>query len=101
MEGRGFRDLYGAFQEKNTEILGASFDSMEKNAKFARKQEFPFPLLCDTERKIGMAYGACASPKARFADRISYVIDANGRIAQAYPKVSPKTHPQEVLDSLS
>jgi thioredoxin-dependent peroxiredoxin len=101
MEGRGFRDLYESFRAKNTAILGVSFDSIEKNAKFARKQEFPFPLLCDTERKIGMAYGACASPSARFADRISYVIDSNGRVAQAYPKVSPKSHPQEVLDSLS
>jgi thioredoxin-dependent peroxiredoxin len=81
-------------------ILGCSFDTVEKNAKFARKQGFPFPLLCDTERRIGLAYGACDSPDSGSAKRISYVIDSKGRIAAAYPKVSPKTHPKEVLESL-
>ncbi len=47
-----------------------------------------------------MAYGACGTPKARFADRISYVIGPDGRIAQAYPKVSPAEHPKEVLAAL-
>ena len=47
-----------------------------------------------------MAYGACDSPDAGAATRISYVIDPNGKIAQAHPKVSPKSHPQEILDSL-
>lgn len=88
------------FEQKNAVILGVSFDRGEKNAAFAKKYDFPFPLLCDTERKIGMAYGACDSPKARFADRISYVIGPDGKILQAHPKVSPKTHPQELLDSL-
>jgi peroxiredoxin Q/BCP len=99
-EGRGFRDLYDDFRRKNTEVLGASFDSVEKNARFAEKQGFPFPLLCDTDRKLGLAYGACDSKKARFAERISYVIGPDGRIAAAYPKVSPASHPKEVLDSL-
>ena len=39
------------------QVLGASFDSVEKNAKFAQKFEFNFPLLCDVDRKIGVAYG--------------------------------------------
>lgn len=77
-----------------------SFDSVEKNEKFARGQGFPFPLLCDTERQIGLAYGACDSPRARTADRVTYVIGPDGRILQAHPKVSPKTHPRELLESL-
>ena len=81
-------------------ILGASFDSVEKNAKFAEKQGFNFPLLCDTERKIGLAYGAADSEKTRFAKRISYVIGPDGKIARAYPEVSPKSHPAEVLADL-
>lgn len=48
-----------------------------------------------------MAYGACQDPKDEYAKRISYVIDPDGRIAQAYPKVSPKSHPKEILESLS
>jgi len=48
-----------------------------------------------------MAYGACDDAKAEYAKRISYVIDPEGRIAQAHPKVSPKSHPREILESLS
>jgi peroxiredoxin Q/BCP len=71
------------------------------NASFAEKFRYPFPLLCDEQRSIGLAYGACDSPAAATARRISYVIDGDGRIARAYPKVSPKAHPQEVLDFLA
>ena len=73
---------------------------MESNAAFARKQGFSFPLLCDEERELGLAYGACDTPDARSAKRISYVIGPDGKIAQAYPKVSPASHPAEVLAAL-
>ena len=74
---------------------------MADNAAFAKKFSYPFPLLCDEKREIGMAYGACDDAKAEYAKRISYVIDPEGKIAQAYPKVSPKSHPKEILESLS
>ncbi len=78
-------------------ILGVSFDDVAANAAFAKKFDFPFKLLCDVDRKIGMAYGACADQKAGYASRISYLIDEQGKIAAAYPKVSPAEHPKQVL----
>jgi peroxiredoxin len=60
----------------------------------------PFPLLCDTAREIGMAYGACSEPTAGAAARVTYVIGPDGKILQAHPKVTPKTHPKAILDSL-
>jgi peroxiredoxin len=47
-----------------------------------------------------MAYGAADEPQAEYANRISYVIGPDGKILQAHPKVSPKSHPKEVLASL-
>lgn len=82
------------------EILGASFDNERDNAAFAKKFSYPFPLLCDEKREIGMAYGACQDAKDEYAKRISYLIDPQGKIAQAYPKVSPKSHPKEILETL-
>jgi len=78
-------------------VLGASFDKVEDNAAFAKKFDFSFPLLCDTERIAGMVYGACDNPKARTANRISYLIDEQGKIARVYPQVSPRAHPAQVL----
>jgi peroxiredoxin Q/BCP len=77
-----------------------SFDSEKENKHFAEKYGFPFPLLCDTDRKIGLAYGAADSAKDEYARRIAYVIDENGKIAQAHAQVSAASYPQEQLDSL-
>lgn len=74
-----------------------SFDTVAENAAFAAKFDFPYPLLCDTERTIGLAYGACDDSGASHARRISYVIGPDGRIAHRFDKVDPKTHPAEVL----
>ena len=74
---------------------------MKDNAAFAEKFSFPFPLLCDTSRSIGLAYGACDSPDARTARRISYLIGPDGRIVMAYEKVAPASHPEEVLEAVS
>ena len=73
---------------------------MEKNAAFAKKFHYDFPLLCDTTREIGLAYGACDDPEAGSAKRVSYLIGPDGRIKKAYPKVNVATHPDEVLKDL-
>jgi thioredoxin-dependent peroxiredoxin len=77
-----------------------SFDTVEDNAAFAKKFRFPYPLLCDTSRQIGMAYGACDSPDDEYAKRITYVIDSEGKIKQVYGKVNASKHPEELLQTL-
>jgi peroxiredoxin len=56
--------------------------------------------LCDTDRKVSIAYGAATSPKDEYARRIAYVIDENGKIAQAHEKVDARSYPAEQLKSL-
>ncbi len=73
---------------------------MESNAAFARKFGFPYPLLCDTERKVGLAYHACEKPEDRHARRITYVIGPDGRIVQAIENVKAGEHPTTLLASL-
>ena len=81
-------------------MIGVSFDRREENEKFAAKFDFPFPLIGDTDRKIGLAYGACDSAKDEYARRIAYLIDEKGKIAQAYPKVDARSYPREQLAKL-
>ena len=82
------------------QVLGASFDTMEAQAAFARKFDFNFPLLADTDRKLGLAYGATDDPKAGSAKRISYLIGPDGKVRKAYPKVNAAAHPEELLRDL-
>ena len=82
-------------------IFGISFDDQKANAAFSQKFGFNFPLLCDTDRKIGIAYGA-ADPGSTSgnARRIAYVIDPKGRIQEAHEKVDAKSYPSEQLKTI-
>ncbi len=100
MQGCALRDQASAVEAAGITVLGASFDSVDDNRAFAEKFDFPFPLLCDTDRSLGMAYGAARSADEGYAKRVSYVIGEDGRIALAYPKVDPKTHLDQILADL-
>ncbi|GAC1610120.1 MAG: hypothetical protein NVS4B10_25630 [Myxococcales bacterium] len=78
-------------------VLGASFDSVEDNRKFAEKFAFPFALLSDAKRTLGMAYGAADDAGAATAKRIGYVIGTDGRIKTVFPKAAPKSFADDVL----
>lgn len=99
-EGCSFRDLSADYATKDAVIYGVSFDPPEENKAFAEKFNFTFPLLCDTDRKLGMAYGACDNPEATHADRIGVVIDPSGRIRVYEPKVDARTWPAELFTQL-
>ena len=77
-----------------------SFDNAADSKAFAEKFKFPFPLIPDADKKIGLAYGACDSPKDEYARRIAYVIDEQGKIAQAHRKVDARSYPKDQLASL-
>jgi thioredoxin-dependent peroxiredoxin len=97
LEGCSLRDQSIYYDENDIAIVGISCDEAERNAAFAAKYHFAFPLLSDTSRQVGIAYGACNDPKARHMDRISYLIDANGRIERVYDQVDPRDHAARVL----
>lgn len=96
-EGCGFRDHQSYFDDNNIVVVGASFDTPEDNAAFARKYGFKFTLVSDVDRKLSLAYGACTDPKSRYPDRVSFLVDARGRIERVYDKVDPRDHPARVL----
>ena len=99
-EACSLRDNFDYYLESDIVVLGVSFDPVDDNAAFAKKFKLPFHLLSDIYRKVALAYGAIADPKAAYADRISYVIDEQGRIARTYPQVDPRIHAAEVLADL-
>lgn len=99
-EGCSFRDLAADFAAHNAVILGVSFDDAAANAAFAKKFSFNFPLLCDTERAMGIAYGACEDAKATTATRIGVVVGPDGHIKAYYPKVDARSWPVDVVQSL-
>lgn len=95
VESCGFRDLAKEFP-KDVVLLGASSDTVAKNDEFTKKETLTYPLLCDTDLKLIQSLGI-QSPKGKVAQRLTFVVDADGKIAKIYEKVTPKDHPKEVL----
>ena len=99
------RDEYKNFQKKNTEIIGMSADSVKAQKNFCSKQEFPFSLLSDPQKETIRSYEAFGLKKFMGREyegiyRVSYLIDENGMIEQAYSKVKTATHASDVLESI-
>ena len=59
-------------------MFGCSFDAPETNATFKENNSFPYRLLADEERELGLHLGATDNPKAVFANRVTAVIDPSG-----------------------
>jgi peroxiredoxin Q/BCP len=101
----GIRDRSGEYDEAGAKVLGVSPDKPAKLRKFADKYDLPFTLLADTEHSVAESYGAWAE-KSMYGRkywgnaRATFLIDPSGKIARVFPKVSPKTHDDVVLDAL-
>ncbi len=96
-EACALRDNFPFYEDTGIEILGISKDSPASHTKFIQKYSLPFTLLSDSEGSVAKTYRADGMLGTK---RISYLVSPNGTIAKSYPKVSPATHAQEVLEDL-
>ena len=100
-----FRDAYDEFRRRGVEILGVSPDAEASHRKFKAKHELPFTLLSDPDHETAEAYGVWKE-KRRYGrtymgvERSTFVIDADGKVTKALPRVDPQTHADEVLAAL-
>jgi thioredoxin-dependent peroxiredoxin len=102
----GIRDRSGEYEAAGAVVLGVSPDEPKDLKKFADKYGLPFTLLSDAEHKVADDYGVWAE-KSMYGrtywgnQRATFIIDAGGKIAHVFPKVSPKTHDDVVLEALA
>ena len=87
-------------------VFGISPDTPAKQAKFDEKYGLGFPLLSDTEHVVAEKYGVWAEKsmygrKYMGIVRSAFVIDAKGKIAGAFYKVSPKDTVPKVTAALT
>lgn len=78
-------------------VLGVSVDSLQTLEGFATKHEIVFPLVSDSSREIGEAYGVLKDNASRSAERSTFVIGRDGRIVLAYANVGAAGHAEVVL----
>ena len=78
---KAYRDQYAqVFQDgKKVTLIGVSTDPDSALTSWAKDEQFPFRFGADTDRAVGVAYGASAGTGSH--KRHLYVIDPKGKIA--------------------
>ena len=101
----GFRDNYPVIEEKNAVVLGVSPDGVTSHQRFKAKFDLPFTLLVDEDHAIAEAYGVWGE-KTNYGKtymgiiRSHFVIDEQGKIADAQVQVSPAESVERALAAL-
>lgn len=99
----GLRDIAGDIDD--TVVLGLSPDQPAKLKKFDDKYSLGFTLLSDPEHETAEKYGVWTEKsmygrKYMGIQRSAFLVDEKGKIEQAWPKISPKDTPKNLLAAL-
>jgi peroxiredoxin Q/BCP len=102
----GIRDHRADYDAAGAVVLGVSPDPVKKVKAFRDKYDMGFTLLADDDHAVAERYGVWAE-KSMYGRtywgnlRATFVIDEDGIVRHVIPKVSPKTHDDEVLAALA
>lgn len=104
-EAEAFRDLHREFQKVGCAVVGASKDPVKKQDQFVEKLGLPYPLLSDAEGTLCEDYGVWVEKsmygrKYMGIERATFLIDADGTIAQVWRKVKVSGHAEAVLKAV-
>jgi thioredoxin-dependent peroxiredoxin len=102
----GVRDRTADYEQAGARVLGVSPDAVKAVKNFDEKYELGFTLLADEDHAVAERYGTWAEKsmygkKYWGVQRATFIIDPDGKIAKVFPKVSPKTHDDVVLEALA
>jgi peroxiredoxin Q/BCP len=104
-EACAFRDQKTALKKLGAQVLGVSADTLESHGKFRAKFDLNFPLLADVDHKVAEKYGAWREKNmygkiSMGIQRSTYLIDAEGKVAQVWKKVNVDGHDEEVIAAI-
>ncbi|HBD19591.1 MAG TPA: peroxiredoxin [Arenimonas sp.] len=104
-EGLDFNAQLTAFRRAKCEVLGVSRDSVKSHANFCAKQGFRFDLVSDADETVCNAFGVIKEKnmygrKVLGIERSTFLLDPDGRVAQAWRGVKVPGHADAVFEAL-
>ena len=101
IEAHLFADAVDKFRDDyHATVIGVSHDNIETLNKFSVSEcRSKFPVAADGDRKIMKAYDAQMTVMP-MANRVSYVIEPDGKIWYAYQSMNPDQHVNNTLKAL-
>ncbi len=98
-EACAFRDVWQRYEQQGVLLYGVSRDDRTSHEHFAQEQRLPFPLIADVDGKWASTFGVPS--RNGMSTRVSFLFDAQGRLAHVYPKVDPGVHANQVLADIA
>lgn len=102
----GIRDHSADYAKAGVKVLGISPDEVGAIEKFAGKYDLDFTLLADADHAVAERYGTWVEKsmygkKYMGVQRATFVVGPDGKVARVFPKISPKTHDEQLLAALA
>lgn len=95
-----FRDLKSEFEALGAHRIGVSHNSADKQAKFAKKNSFDYPLLSDSDRVVAKKFGT-KRPVVSWDKRTTFVIDTDSTVLEVvHDEVNMELHADRALEVL-
>ncbi len=94
-ESCSLRDGYSEIQKLGATILGVSLDNLPTQVDFKAKYNMPFDLLSDSTKAVAKAFDALGIA-GMMAQRKTFIINPEGKIAHIFDKVNTGAHDEEV-----
>ena len=103
-EACAFQEALPALGKIGIDVIGVSKDAMKPIDKFAEKYGLTFPLASDKDTEVCEAYGTWVEKsmygrKYMGIERCTFLVDAKGKIAKVWRKVSVTGHAAEVMEA--
>jgi peroxiredoxin Q/BCP len=104
-ESIDFSSLKSKFAVLDAKIIGVSKDSLKSHANFVTKKELTVTLASDEDTDACEQFGVWVEKnmygkKYMGIERSTFIVLADGTIAEAWRKVKVKGHAQSVLETL-
>lgn len=104
-EACSFRDANSELTDAGITVIGISKDTVASHKKFADKYNLNFHILADPATEVIQAYGAWQEKsmygkKYLGIQRSTILVNPEGKVAQVFPKVTPKNHATEILKAI-
>jgi peroxiredoxin len=98
VEAHDFATAMPEFRKLGASVIGVSHDDIATLNKFSVSEcQSKFPVAADRDRHIMKNYDAAMGFLTPYADRTSYVVSPDGKIAFAYSALDPDQHVARTL----
>ncbi|RZL87541.1 MAG: peroxiredoxin [Variovorax sp.] len=101
IEAHAFAEAIDQFTALGATVIGVSADDIDTLSKFSVKScQSRFPVASDQSKTVIEGFDALMQTRPDFANRLSYVISPNGRVAYYYQNLNPDKHVERMLNAV-